>query len=93
MNLGRSPLDLQLLPGEHNCIMSALCLISVTLKLLVNLPLLAAPILGSLEEMFDVFLGAAIFRLILCGKSCVRVQVVWVFNQLNLSSWSISSKK
>lgn len=50
MNLGRSPLNLQLLPGELNGAMSALCLISVTLKLLVNVPLLAAPILGPLEE-------------------------------------------
>ena len=50
MNLGRSPLNLQLLPGELNGAMSALCLISVTLKLLLNVPLLAAPILEHLEE-------------------------------------------
>ena len=55
MNLGRSPLDLQLLPGELNGAMSALCLISVTLKLMVNVPLLAAPILGPVEEAFDDF--------------------------------------
>ena len=50
MNLGRSPLNLQLLPGELNGAMSALCLISVSLKLLLNVPLLAAPILEHLEE-------------------------------------------
>ena len=55
MNLGRSPLNLQLLPGELNGAMSALCLISVTLKLLVNVPLLAAPILRPLEEILDDF--------------------------------------
>lgn len=50
MNLGRSPLNLQLLPGEVNVAMSGLCLMSVTLKLLVNVPLLAAPILIFFEE-------------------------------------------
>ena len=54
MNLGRSPLNLQLLPGELNGAMSALCLISVTLKLLLNVPLLAAPILEHLEECFHL---------------------------------------
>ena len=55
MSLGRSPSNRQLLPGEVNGAMSSLCLMSVTVKLVVNVPLLAAPILGFVEEILDVF--------------------------------------
>jgi len=82
MNLGRSPLNLQLLPGELNGAMTALCLISVTLKLLLNVPLLAAPILEHLEEILDDFLVAAMFRFIFCVSFVLegfRFVINWIF--------------
>ena len=82
MNLGRSPLNLQLLPGELNGAMSALCLISVTLKLLLNVPLLAAPILEHLEEILDDFLVAAMFRFIFWVSFVLegfRFVINWIF--------------
>ena len=82
MNLGRSPLNLQLLPGELNGAMTALCLISVTLKLLLNVPLLAAPILEHLEEILDDFLVAAMFRFIFWVSFVLegfRFVINWIF--------------
>jgi len=49
-NLGRNPMTLDLLPGQLNVIMSCLSLVAVTLKLLVNVPLLAAPILQAFQD-------------------------------------------
>eukprot|EP00435_Cladocopium_sp_Y103_P046100 s1451_g13.t1 len=82
MNLGRSPSDLQLLPGELNGAMSALCLISVTLKLLVNVPLLAAPILGPLQEIFVLFsLVTACLCLFLHDDAAFVIELVGIVPQ------------
>ena len=48
-NLGRD-LDMELLPGPLSFVMSLVSLVSMSVKQLVTIPLLAAPILSSLEN-------------------------------------------
>ena len=65
-NLGRD-LDMQLLPGPLSFVMSVVSLVSMSIKLMVNVPLLAAPILSSLENTLSLtrFASRSLLKLLL----------------------------
>lgn len=75
-NLGRS-LDLELLPGQLNGVMSYLSLLAVSLKLLVNVPLLAAPIIQAFKHGCGLRgrFSCAVLKL---GMALVTAVLCWV---------------
>ena len=58
---------MQLLPGPLSFVMSVVSLVSMSIKLMVNVPLLAAPILSSLENTLSLtrFASRSLLKLLL----------------------------
>ena len=75
---------MQLLPGPLSFVMSAVSLVSMSIKLMVNVPLLAAPILSSLENRFTVtrFASRSLLKLLLVSLTaglCILLKTNAVF--------------
>ena len=75
---------MQLLPGPLSFVMSAVSLVSMSIKLMLNVPLLAAPVLSTLENRFTVtrFASRSLLKLLLVlvtGGLCILLKTNAVF--------------